>query len=657
MSRAKAVIVVILIVGVSGTGAIYGLNRFYQKQVQARTELKLAGIDLEIPDLLRVRAFESIQKLSFHSRDLKLSLAVGKVAPVAAGTPRDELSNLLKDAHSKLLPVLTEIRKMRKLDRVLALSKDGLVVARVPDDTKFGDSLKGLPAVAECLTGVSRDGLYELSGKVRQVAVVPILSASGNITGCLMSMVEIESTSLGRLVHHAGLQAVLFAGDKIMATTIEGKEAPPLVSDLDKKDIVRFGQLKKVPLFSGLKDAYAAKIVSIPGGTDPLHLAIALPLAGLVEPLAKAQQTLFMALAALLIFGILISLLLSGSKTAKDLSRLLDGVKLMAEGSSTSLNADSYSGTMAELARDIQQFATNGSNQAGVHADSSMFLSGALSGRVETPPETPASKPPPSQSSLDFESLLGGATESAPPDTGREPEPPASVSPVPPPAIPASPAGKPAGPRVELPGELAGMFDGQEATREVEPFVPDMARPDTGRPPPVRAAEKPAFVAPEIPPAPAPPPVFDPESMGFETPPDLDTGLDEQITSSDYQPDATVIAQVPSELLNLAQGGESAPEPAAASIPPPPTPPSPPVSPVSQKSASAADAHFKDVFNQFVETKKQCGEPTTGLTYDRFAEKLRKNTNDLKTRYKCRSVKFQVYVKNGKAALRATPIK
>ncbi|HUU02624.1 MAG TPA: MXAN_5187 C-terminal domain-containing protein [Myxococcota bacterium] len=656
MSRAKAVIVVILIVGASGAGAVYGLNQFYQKQVQARIESQLAGVDLEILDLLRVRAFESIQKLSFHSRDPKLSLAVGKIDPVAADTPREELSQLLKDANSKLLPVLTEIRKMRKLDRVLALSKDGLVVASVPDGTKFGDRLKGLPAVAECLTGVSRDGLYELSGKVLQVAVVPILSASGSISGCLMSTGEIDSTSLGRLVHHSGLQAVLFAGDKIMATTIEGKAAPSLVSDLDKKEIVRFGQLEKVPLLSGLKDAYAAKIVSIPGGTDPLHLAIALPLAGLVEPLAKAQKTIFMALAALLILGILISLLLSGSKTAKDLSRLLDGVKLMAEGSSTSLNADSFSGTMAELARDIQQFATNGSKQAGVHADSSMFLSGALSGKVEAPPETPAGKPSAPVSSLDFESLLGGAMESAPPDTGRESQPPASVPVVPPPAVTASPSGRPAGPRVELPGELAGMFDGQEDTREVEPFVPDMARPDVSRPPPVRAVEKHAFVAPEIPPAPAP--MFDSGAMVFETPPDLDTGLDEQITSSDYRPDATVIAQVPSELLNLAQGGESDLESAAASIPPPPSPPSIlPRPPVSQRPAPAADAHFKDVFDQFVVTKKQCGEPTTGLTYDRFSEKLRKNTNDLKTRYKCRSVKFQVYVKNGKAALRATPIK
>jgi len=680
MSRVKAVIVVILIVGASGAGAVYGLNRLYQKEVQSRIESQFTGVELEMLDLLRVRAFELIQKLSFHARDQKLSVALGKIGHVADGTSQEELSNLLKDSHSKLVPVLTEFRKLHKLDRILALSQDGLLVARAPDDKKFGSSLKGLPAVAECLKGVSRDGFYTLSGKVQQVAVVPILSTSGAIAGCLMSTAEIDATSLGQLVHGTGLQAVLFAGGKIVAATIEGNGTASLVSNLDKNEIVRFGQLEKTPLFSDLKDAYAAKIMSLPGGTDPLRLVIALPLAGLVEPLANAQKMLFMALAALLIFGILISLLLSGNNTEKEISRLLDSVKLLAEGSSTSLNADSFSGSMAELARDIQRLATNGSNQAGAHADSS-FLSGALSGKVETPLETPASKlarasgppvsqppasqppasqPPASPSTLDFESLLGESAQSTPPEAVSEPEPPVSVPAVPPPAVPERPATKPTGPRVELPGELAGMFDGQEETREVETFVPAMARPGTSRPP-VRPAERPAFVAPEIPPAPTPPPMIESESAGFEPPPDLDDGEDKQITSSDYQPDATVIAQVPNELLNLIQGDDPGLESSPASIPPPPAPPSglprPPVSPTSGKPGLAADAHFKEVFDQFVDTKKQCKESTAGLTYDRFSEKLRKNTNDLKERYKCRSVKFQVYVKNGKAALRATPIK
>ncbi len=70
-----------------------------------------------------------------------------------------------------------------------------------------------------------------------------------------------------------------------------------------------------------------------------------------------------------------------------------------------------------------------------------------------------------------------------------------------------------------------------------------------------------------------------------------------------------------------------------------------------------ADPHFKQVFEQFLSTKRSCGEPTSGLTYPKFAEKLVKNRADLVAKTGCREVRFTVYVKDGKAALKATPVK
>ena len=54
-----------------------------------------------------------------------------------------------------------------------------------------------------------------------------------------------------------------------------------------------------------------------------------------------------------------------------------------------------------------------------------------------------------------------------------------------------------------------------------------------------------------------------------------------------------------------------------------------------------------------------------GLTYDCNSfcrtcfnwELLRKNKEQLVAKYNCRTVRFQVYVKDGKAALKATPVK
>ena len=42
---------------------------------------------------------------------------------------------------------------------------------------------------------------------------------------------------------------------------------------------------------------------------------------------------------------------------------------------------------------------------------------------------------------------------------------------------------------------------------------------------------------------------------------------------------------------------------------------------------------------------------------ERFVNRLARNKQALIDRYNCRSVKFQVYVKEGHAALKATPVK
>jgi hypothetical protein len=73
-------------------------------------------------------------------------------------------------------------------------------------------------------------------------------------------------------------------------------------------------------------------------------------------------------------------------------------------------------------------------------------------------------------------------------------------------------------------------------------------------------------------------------------------------------------------------------------------------------AAVGGDAYYQQVFDQFLALKKSCGESITGLTFDKFAAKLRKNRDDLVVKTACKDVKFTVYVKDGKAALKATPV-
>ena len=68
-------------------------------------------------------------------------------------------------------------------------------------------------------------------------------------------------------------------------------------------------------------------------------------------------------------------------------------------------------------------------------------------------------------------------------------------------------------------------------------------------------------------------------------------------------------------------------------------------------------AEWLAVYEDFIRTKKQCGEPTEGLTFEKFSHTLKKNRDALIQRHGCKRVKFTVYVKEGRASLKATPVK
>jgi len=121
----------------------------------------------------------------------------------------------------------------------------------------------------------------------------------------------------------------------------------------------------------------------------------------------------------------------------------------------------------------------------------------------------------------------------------------------------------------------------------------------------------------------------------------------------------------------------SSPSPAASAFassplpgfgPPPPPSFAPPPPAASAGPAPAAifgaespgdddEAHVREVYEQFIATKQQCGESAAGLTLDKFRQRLQENRKALMAKHDCRSVRFSVYIKEGKASLRATPIK
>ncbi|WP_437853683.1 MXAN_5187 family protein [Sorangium sp. So ce363] len=110
--------------------------------------------------------------------------------------------------------------------------------------------------------------------------------------------------------------------------------------------------------------------------------------------------------------------------------------------------------------------------------------------------------------------------------------------------------------------------------------------------------------------------------------------------------------------------------------PPPPPPPKAPGAPAlpnplpEAASAPAAPAAQQDgagepdeltewnaVYEEFLSVKQQCGEPTNALTFEKFKGTLQRNKDALVARHNCSRVRFTVYVKDGKAALKASPVK
>ncbi len=98
----------------------------------------------------------------------------------------------------------------------------------------------------------------------------------------------------------------------------------------------------------------------------------------------------------------------------------------------------------------------------------------------------------------------------------------------------------------------------------------------------------------------------------------------------------------------------------APNPPPNPTPsvPHPAPAPVGEAADTARAARYRETYDEFLQVKIACGENTEGFTFDKFAKKLEKNTQDILDKHAdVRDVQFTVYVKDGKAALKARVIR
>ncbi len=231
------------------------------------------------------------------------------------------------------------------------------------------------------------------------------------------------------------------------------------------------------------------------------------------------------------------------------------------------------------------------------------------------------SAPEPADTALFAEPL--GAFAGAQEEVAAAPKPPEVVAPKPPEAA----APKPPEAAAPKPPEAAA------------PKPPEVAAPK----PPAPAAPRPAASA-----APKPPETTAPRaSVAAAFAASLATKSTPPMSPGDAP---TVVTTKPEPAVV---------KPAAPARPVMPTAPlarpavSTPAGPA--KPATGDHASFRKVFDEFVATRKKCGESTADLTFEKFSAKLAASRDAVMAKHNCSEVRFEVYVKDGKAALKALP--
>lgn len=119
------------------------------------------------------------------------------------------------------------------------------------------------------------------------------------------------------------------------------------------------------------------------------------------------------------------------------------------------------------------------------------------------------------------------------------------------------------------------------------------------------------------------------------------------------RPGAAALADAPTGVRRKSRqsmpGVEAQKAPIAAQ-PPPAKGPSPPTATLAASDLS--DERVRQIYKQYVETKRSHQESTASLTFDSLAKSLRESSDKLKKKHAGKTVDFEVAIKDGKTILR-----
>jgi hypothetical protein len=657
------------------------------RELEKEQVARLAHVQHASQLLLKVDARSKIDYAAHLSGDVVLAGALDEAS--RGGTD--------KGLHQTALERLRVFNSQLKMAFLVALDAHGRVLARVTENGEgdaqaWGDSMAGFPVIADALRGYRGEDAVAIGGKLYRLAASPVIKHDRYAGALVIGMAA--GDDLAKRMHESlGAEVAFMLHGKVVASTTSTPALEKLPAELDKRaeEIAKQGHTPAVALESGANDRWWAMATPVAGeaAAQDAWYVLLLPrtagtgLGGLVhaaggDDFKSGYPWILVIMVALVALAGGIAIVWWESESP--MARLRDEVGRLAAGELPRLDDRPFRGRFAQVVRSINSTLDRLVRSGGVvgvttlSADRNMP---APSLREREPASRVPTTEEPLPASYEPMMIAGQAAPVSEAKVAAPPMPKLQVESQPLPKFPlealdedpttqdehlpapssraAAKPGLPALPQLDaIPLDAVSSKQRPAPRPGQPPATPRAPAAQVATPMPVgmgRAAAPPSAPAPK-PAAPKPAPAPSPAPR---KPAPFGLPMEE-----------LEIAPSSGLVTNAVAAGPDG----IAPLPPPPAPDFGDETVVSQPSDDLIDqsrgtgvhksdleAYFRKVYQDFVELKRKCGEPTENVTFEKFVGKLRDNREQLIKKLGCKSVKFQVYVKDGRAALKATPVR
>jgi hypothetical protein len=649
----------------------------YDRQSARALKEGLASDSQTVAWALKIDARHRLDALLAGSVDPALQQALALAAASREGKVPDKAR---ADAKKALAAIHEALPADWRDDVLWAVDRDGRVVANLGYDAAAGDEdfeAGGYPAVNDALHGWLRDDMWLLGGKLYVVVTRPVeFDVTQRPAGAIVGLTEVNGKFAQDLSNRTRTSVAFYVdGRKVAAGAAEGFETDKLdavVNDLKNVDDKAYhdGRTEARMLEADLGVMYTR----LPGDIWELGGGVAVArakttLAGPMGFLSGADDkdkanVPWLLLAGVVLAAAILGIGLTTIEHSLPLRELVTQADRLKVGAMDGLHVARFRGAYRLAAQGINEGIERAIEKAGgvtrKPADLESILGPvpaqpAMSAfSFPTAPEENAPAVPAALATAASPGPFSGSPFASPPST------PFTSTPF------AAPPGAPftSTPFAAPPG--APFTSTPFASPPSTPFTSTPFHagppPSTAGPAPTPSAasapmpgKAPPFPGPAVkPPLPAAALRGAPPPSGLKGPPPSGSTLVSAVSARGGPPpplpklhgaggggddeDATTIAQIPADVLAQATGAGVGVGASAGNLP-------------------DENADWRVVYEDFIRIKKQCGEPTDGLTFEKFSLTLRKNRDQLVDKHGCKRVRFSVYVKEGRASLKATPMK